>query len=145
MYHGEVLVSEEQLPSFLQTAKLLQVSGLNNSNESSTRKCPKKTKLSKLCTDNPKKKAKVCVFKTKAHKLVNSDIKTDTQTLNKTASNNGSGDEFSSDVNENVEIIVSEKGEQSSILEAALEKPESILERSLTHHSIMAGQYIVSS
>ncbi|XP_050307593.1 modifier of mdg4-like [Anthonomus grandis grandis] len=33
MYHGEVMVAEEQLPSFLQTATILQVSGLIN-NES---------------------------------------------------------------------------------------------------------------
>lgn len=33
MYHGEVLVSKDQLKSFLQTAEILQVSGLNGYND----------------------------------------------------------------------------------------------------------------
>jgi hypothetical protein len=147
MYHGEVLVSEEQLASFLQTAKLLQVSGLNNTNENVSKKTPKKTKLQKIDTlEQPSKKAKF-LNKPKS-KVINSDnvhpnspkeanVVKESSSLTQESdkiktSSNESEEEYCADVNENVEVVVSEKGDQqSSILEAALEKPESILERSL--------------
>lgn len=44
MYHGEVLVSKDQLKSFLQTAEVLQVSGLNGYNDFNTKHVPVTTK-----------------------------------------------------------------------------------------------------
>ncbi|EFA12494.1 longitudinals lacking protein, isoforms H/M/V [Tribolium castaneum] len=146
MYHGEVLVSEEQLASFLQTAKLLQVSGLNTTNETYSKKSPKKTKPQKSdSVEQPLKKIKV-LNKPKS-KVINSDnalpnspreicATKESSSVPETdkikANVNDSEEEFCADVNENVDVVVSEKGDsQGSILEAALEKPESILERSL--------------
>lgn len=136
MYHGEVLVSEEQLSSFLQTAKLLQVSGLNNTNDNYGKKLPKKTKrLDNV--EQPMKKLKV-VTKPKLPKVINSDNilnspkNSSATNEEKKAENEINDEQYCADVNENVEVVVNEKGEQGSILEAALEKPESILERSLT-------------
>ncbi|XP_044267599.1 protein abrupt-like [Tribolium madens] len=152
MYHGEVLVSEEQLASFLQTAKLLQVSGLNTTNETYSKKSPKKTKPQKNDpVEQPLKKIKV-LNKSKS-KVINSDnahpnspreicaTKESSSSVPETdkikANINDSEEEFCADVNENVEVVVSEKGDQQgSILEAALEKPESILERSLTSQPV---------
>lgn len=130
MYHGEVLVSEEQLASFLQTAKLLQVSGLNNT-DSQSKKSPKKTKPQKTEFEQPTKKIKIS---NKPKKVINSDpnspIRESSSALLESDKNrNDSEEEYCADVNENVEVVVSDQ--QSSILEAALEKPESILERSL--------------
>ncbi|RZB62199.1 longitudinals lacking protein, isoforms H/M/V [Asbolus verrucosus] len=147
MYHGEVLVSEEQLASFLQTAKLLQVSGLNNTNENFSKRPPKKKIQKAEIPEHPLKRVKIS-NKPKLSKVINSDNQPNSpKEVNavkepfslvqepdkiKTSSNE-SDDEYCADVNENVEVVVSEKTDpQGSILEAALEKPESILERSLT-------------
>ncbi|KAJ3654818.1 hypothetical protein Zmor_013977 [Zophobas morio] len=146
MYHGEVLVSEEQLASFLQTARLLQVSGLNNSNEGFSKKSPKKTKAQK--NDFPEQPIKrIKVSNKSKSKVINSDILNpvspkETSVVKESSnlshesdlkgSSKESDEEYCADVNENVEVVVNEKtDQQSSILEAALEKPESILERSL--------------
>jgi hypothetical protein len=160
MYHGEVLVSEEQLASFLQTAKLLQVSGLNNTNENVSKKTPKKTKLQKIDTlEQPSKKAKF-LNKPKS-KVINSDnvhpnspkeanVVKESSSLTQESdkiktSSNESEEEYCADVNENVEVVVSEKGDQqSSILEAALEKPESILERSLMSQPVAGNLHLLS-
>lgn len=138
MYHGEVLVSEEQLSSFLQTAKLLQVSGLNNTNENHGKKLPKKNKRMDS-VEQPMKKMKV-MSKPKLPTVINSDndpnllntFKESSATDEGNKGGNETEEEYCADVNENVEVVVNEKGEQASILEAALEKPESILARSLT-------------
>lgn len=156
MYHGEVTVSEEQLSSFLQTAMILQVSGLMNTNETPS-KLPsiqsnipvRKSKPTPTNAEShaecPTKKLKV-VSKTKKSdeimepkemspsqfEVVEVDkIKTEDEAAEMVLNND-------IDVSENVEVIVTEKETQGSILEAALEvreKPSSILERSLTSQS----------
>ena len=155
MYHGEVLVSEEQLASFLQTARLLQVSGLNNSNEGFSKKSPKKTKAQK--NDFPEQPIKrIKVSNKSKSKVINSDILNpvspkETSVVKESSnlshesdlkgSSKESDEEYCADVNENVEVVVNEKtDQQSSILEAALEKPESILERSLMSQPV-AGNH----
>lgn len=140
MYHGEVTVSEEQLSSFLETAMVLQVSGLINSQDSLT---PKKLPLQKknkntTDTESPSKKTKTSP-KPKKHVQSDNFESLELNTI-KTENNEHENDDAEQypDVNENVEVIVSEKGDQGSILEAALEirdKPSSILERSLMSHS----------
>lgn len=130
MYHGEVLVSEEQLSSFLQTAKLLQVSGLNNTNENHGKRLPKKNKRLEN-VEQPTKKTKV-MTKPKLPTVINSDNIPNSPNTIISKGGNETDEEYCADVNENVEVVVNEKGEQASILEAALEKPESILARSLT-------------
>lgn len=162
MYHGEVMVSEEQLSSFLHTAMVLQVLGLMNNTETTPKKTvipPKKTRIPNESPDCPTKKVKLNPKQKKNQptpcsgdlqkeddqgslsqfEVVEVDrIKTENDM--ETASN-----EFCGDVNENVEVIVGDKSEsQGSILEAALEvrdKPSSILERSLTSQAV-SGKYI---
>lgn len=161
MYHGEVMVSEEQLSSFLHTAMVLQVLGLMNNTETTPKKTmipPKKTKIPNESLDCPTKKVKLNPKPKKNQpvpcsgdlqkeveqgslsqfEVVEVDrIKTESEM--ETTSN-----EFCGDVNENVEVIVGDKSEaQGSILEAALEvrdKPSSILERSLTSQAV-SGNY----
>ncbi|XP_018570308.1 protein tramtrack, alpha isoform [Anoplophora glabripennis] len=157
MYHGEVMVSEEQLSSFLHTAMVLQVLGLMNNSETAPKKTvipPKKSKISNESLECPTKKVKLNPKQKKNQptpcsgdlqkeveqgslsqfEVVEVDrIKTENEM--ETTSN-----EFCGDVNENVEVIVGDKSEsQGSILEAALEvrdKPSSILERSLTAQAV---------
>ncbi|CAG9859613.1 unnamed protein product [Phyllotreta striolata] len=146
MYHGEVTVSEDQLSSFLNTAMILQVLGLMNDDHPDRKqqlsKKPKHPpdvpeplqKKAKLSPAKPKKTAPPSAEESNgksssspAHfEVVEVDrIKTEEETA--------SNAEY--DISENVEVVVEDKIEQSSILEAALEvrdKPSSILERSLT-------------
>ncbi|XP_066138088.1 protein abrupt-like [Euwallacea fornicatus] len=148
MYHGEVMVSEDQLPSFLQTATILQVSGLINMNTDNP--CtmnrqsvlPKKMKLSHIEPHEcPTKKIKASpkgqklqfeentckkIAETPPETLESENIKSEIpEEMEK------SSDQIISKGNETVEKA--ENQSQSSILEAALEvKTGSILERSLT-------------
>lgn len=140
MYHGEVTVSEEQLSSFLETAMILQVSGLINnttSNETATPKkiphesasvCKKKVQRSHESESHTTKRLKT------TPKLRNFDEVPPHEQMNLENEKDKSKDveEMVADVNENLESNPVDSKE-SSILEAALEvqKP-SILERSLT-------------
>ncbi|CAG9833801.1 unnamed protein product [Diabrotica balteata] len=152
MYHGEVTVSEEQFASFLNTAVVLQVLGLIDNEETHQKKhpCPaKKLKNISDCQESPQKKPKMTPPKPKKVIAASSGLDEPTQILNSRNSSSpsqfevvevgnvkteeGSINEY--DVSENVEVVVEDKNEQGSILEAALEvrdKPSSILEQSLT-------------
>lgn len=152
MYQGEVTVSEEQLSSFFNTAMILQVLGLmNNDNPQKKQQFPtKKPKTSLDTQDSPQKKAKLSPPKLKKVVPLISSVEDDTADKNstspahfevveldkiKTEDELGNSTEADYDISENVEVLVGDKNEQSSILEAALEvreKPSSILERSLT-------------
>lgn len=146
MYHGEVTVSEEQLSSFLHTAMVLQVSGLMNTNDPPPKKqiaLPVKTKLkTSESLENPSKKIKINP-KLKKPTTSNDELSNESKHINysplnvitetdKTKTEEGNNNDI--DVSEKVEVIVSDKEAQGSILEAALEvkdKRSSILERSL--------------
>ncbi|XP_028141508.1 longitudinals lacking protein, isoforms H/M/V [Diabrotica virgifera virgifera] len=152
MYHGEVTVSEEQFASFLNTAVVLQVLGLIDNEETHQKKHPfpaKKLKNISDCQESPQKKPKMTLPKPKKVIAASSGLEEPTQILNSRNSSSpsqfevvevgnvkteeGSLNEY--DVSENVEVVVEDKNEQGSILEAALEvrdKPSSILEQSLT-------------
>ncbi|XP_072393635.1 uncharacterized protein [Diabrotica undecimpunctata] len=152
MYHGEVTVSEEQFASFLNTAVVLQVLGLIDNEETHQKKHPfpaKKLKNISDCQESPQKKPKMTPPKPKKVMAASSGLDEPTQILNSRNSSSpsqfevvevgnvkteeGSINEY--DVSENVEVVVEDKNEQGSILEAALEvrdKPSSILEQSLT-------------
>ncbi|CAH1118026.1 unnamed protein product [Phaedon cochleariae] len=151
MYHGEVTVTEEQLSSFLQTAMVLQVLGLMNNEYMPSKKPPvKKLNPPIESQEAPQKKAKL----SPKHKKIPTTPGLLEEPLNdlnkssprqfevvevdkiKTEDESSSNIEYSLNAGENV----GEKVEmQGSILEAALEvrdKPSSILERSLTAHSV---------
>ncbi|XP_045472832.1 protein abrupt-like [Harmonia axyridis] len=144
MYHGEVMVSEEQLPSFLSTAKLLQVSGLNSSENTKKLTNLKRPKI--ISTENPIKKLKTKCLKENStinrsndaiirenmtHMNTNSPKNVENQEIE--VKTEKLDDEICADVNEN---ISNQNLERTSILEAALDSKRSILERSLTaHHS----------
>ncbi|KAK9869481.1 hypothetical protein WA026_003236 [Henosepilachna vigintioctopunctata] len=148
MYHGEVMVSEEQLPSFLNTAKLLQVSGLNATEN--TRKVSHLKRLKSTISDNSNKKIKTkCLMKENSSPNKSNELMVPLVKENVTHSNTSSPkdsenvevevktekieEEQCPDVNEN---ISNKNLEKPSILEAALDSKRSILERSLTaHHS----------
>lgn len=142
MYHGEVMVSEEQLPSFLQTATILQVSGLiNNENtytvnrqttlkkakltQSEPHECPKKIKLTpKQIKSTEETSHKRVIHQTELIETDNIKIE-NTDELEEVSDQNIFKSSELQEKNENQT--------QSSILEAALEvKTGSILERSLT-------------
>ncbi|KAF7281431.1 hypothetical protein GWI33_004759 [Rhynchophorus ferrugineus] len=141
MYHGEVMVSEEQLPSFLQTATILQVSGLINNENTYTvnRQTIKKTKPTQSDTHECPKKIKLTPKQIKgteetSHKRVIHQtelIESDNIKVENTDELEEVSDQSiikSSELEEKYESQT-----QSSILEAALEvKTGSILERSLT-------------
>lgn len=147
MYHGEVMVAEEQLPSFLQTAMILQVSGLINSETPYTtlnkhsispkkgkavntepQECPRKRikispKATKSCPEEVvQKKANIPAI---SETLDDDKMKTEKQELEE---NNDQNCIKVDDLQDKLEHQT-----QTSILEAALEvKSGSILERSLT-------------
>ncbi|XP_018333936.1 longitudinals lacking protein, isoforms H/M/V-like [Agrilus planipennis] len=156
MYHGEVLVSQSQLQSFLQTAELLQVSGLIGVSENRSKyiadlsnasaKPHKKTKVV-TSPDRLTKKAKLLSKHKLTKSLTNSPPAKLCGQFEKSKSPNENfevvqvesikaeiDDDSKSgslDYNENIE---NEKNSQGSILEAALECKDShpsILERSL--------------
>ncbi|KAJ8975700.1 hypothetical protein NQ317_006306 [Molorchus minor] len=144
MYHGEVMVSEEQLSSFLHTGMLLQVTGLMSSSETLPKKSivlPKKNKITS--TESPESVSKKSVTVSVGDEELQKDVDISSQfevvEVDRIKTENivdpGNNNEFCGDINENVEVIVEDKTEtQGSILEAALEvrdKPSSILERSL--------------
>lgn len=156
MYHGEVMVSEEQLPSFLQTATILQVSGLI-SNEMP---CPlnrqslpiKKVKPAHSEPHEcPSKKIKASP---KVHKspleenIVKKPILHTLDTLETEKIKSEKPEEMDESTDQNISKIqdLTEKMDnqsQSSILEAALEvKTGSILERSLTSQPTCKPQCI---
>lgn len=157
MYHGEVMVSEEQLPSFLQTATILQVSGLI-SNEMP---CPlnrqslpiKKAKPAHSEPHEcPSKKIKASP---KVHKapleenIVKKPIPQNLDTLLESEKiKSEKPEEMDEGTDQNLSKIqdLTEKMDnqsQSSILEAALEvKTGSILERSLTSQPTCKPQCI---
>lgn len=153
MYHGEVTVSEEQLSSFLHTAMVLQVSGLMNTNDPPPKKqvtVPIKPKIKiNESQEIPAKKIKIHPkIKKNTFSLTNEDMPNEVKHIShspvdvvvdtekiKTEEEIDMGNNNDIDFSEKVEVIVSEKESQGSILEAALEikdKPSSILERSLT-------------
>lgn len=147
MYHGEVMVSEEQLPSFLQTATILQVSGLiNNETPYSLNRQSAPTKKIKPSPNEhqecPTKKIKA---NPKGHKSTLAEsickmlvppVPLGQLETDKIKVESQEDMEENSDQNLNKIYEAPEKMESqshSSILEAALEvKSGSILERSLT-------------
>lgn len=161
MYHGEVLIMKDQLQSFLQTAEVLQVSGLigcTNFPIKNVINPPKNIKTPKVVKppdygDSPAKKPKIV---NKQKLKVNSSPSTSSSgsenlslsprdTLLKQSPSHEKFELVSVDkIKTEVEDDRSEEGdrerpyEQSPLLEAALEVKEShpsILERSLKLHS----------
>lgn len=143
MYHGEVMVSEEQLTSVLSTAKLLQVIGLNaidNIKKPTIKRSkviPVEIPLKKIRTKGLKENTTIDKFNdtlTKeniTHGNLNSSKQPDNLEIEVKAEKLDA--DFCADVNEN---ISNQNMEKTSILEAALDSKRSILERSLTaHHS----------
>lgn len=146
MYHGEVMVAEEQLQSFLQTAMILQVSGLiNNETPYTLNKHPTPPKKSKAIHSEPQE----CTTKRirMNPKAVKPNIeepipKKVVPPVSEPLDNDKIKPEKYEDTEENHEQNFTKANEpqdksenqtQSSILEAALEvKTGSILERSLT-------------
>lgn len=140
MYHGEVLVAKENLKSFLQTAEILQVSGLNGYSDFNVpRNASKVQKMKTIEATEPVTKRLKSVPKPKPYKNVeNPSISTDSSskeslkdTLEEFEVANVKmeipEDEYSSDFNKN-------RPQQSSILETVLDGKDqgsSILERSL--------------
>lgn len=157
MYHGEVTVSEEQLSSFLHTAMVLQVSGLMNSGDPPPKKpvsLPIKPKIKiNESLEIPAKKIKLSPkLKKNTSNIINEEIPDEAKHISQSPTDIGAeteklktedidmGNNNDIDVSEKVEVIVAEKENQVSILEAALEvkdKPSSILERSLTSQAGM--------
>lgn len=139
MYHGEVMVSEEQLPSFLNTAKLLQVSGLNGTDYSKKSANQKRLKQLNECLSKKPKLISKC-FKENSPAIgidaVNKDVETKVPRIlenNETEIKTEKMDD-EPDVNENISINVPNASESGSILEAVLDSKRSILERSLMAH-----------
>ncbi|XP_048521155.1 protein bric-a-brac 1 isoform X2 [Dendroctonus ponderosae] len=147
MYHGEVMVSEEQLPSFLQTATILQVSGLINNetpyslNRQSTptkkikpspsdhQECP--TKKIKANPRGHKSTLEESICKMLVPPVPLGQLETDKIKLESQEELEENSDQNLNKIYEVPEKIESQS--HSSILEAALEvKSGSILERSLT-------------
>lgn len=137
MYHGEVLVAKENLKSFLQTAEILQVSGLNGYSDFNVpRNSSKVHKMKTIETTEPITKRLKSVPKPKPYKNVdNQSISTDS------SSKESLKDTFEEFEVANVkmeipeeEYAVANKPQQSSILETVLDGKDqgsSILERSL--------------
>lgn len=163
MYHGEVTVSEEQLSSFLHTAMVLQVSGLMNTNDPPPKKqltAPIKPKI-KLneSQETPAKRIKMHPkIKKNTFSLTNEEIPNEIKHISqspvdvvdtekiKTEEEIDMGNNNDIDFSEKVEVIVTEKESQGSILEAALEvkdKPSSILERSLTFQAGTINSFVI--
>lgn len=155
MYHGEVLVSKDQLKSFLQTAEVLQVSGLNGYNDfnaknvPTTKNVPKVVqKTTRTLEENATAKRMKMSPKNKAPKTAELSNRKDNNSPKPPEDiesvNVGkiktevTEEEYLGDYNKN-EIQDGEKAkQQGSILEAALDAKEqgpSILERSLTSSS----------
>lgn len=159
MYHGEVLIMKDQLQSFLQTAEVLQVSGLigctnfpiKNVLTSNKVIKPQKTANKSLESDilpkkakvTPKSKSKVILSPTTSainenlsmspketmHKVQTSPTHEKFEVINV--------DKIKTEVEDDIEPLEDEKLklDQCPLLEAALEvkdNPPSILERSLT-------------
>lgn len=160
MYHGEVLVSKDQLKSFLQTAEILQVSGLNGYNDFNAKTTKNVPKVQKTAPKTPEenataKKMKMTHLKSKPQAKIAAEKKDispkpatppeDFETVQvgriKTEAAETPDDDYLADYNKNTDVqdVVCEKTkQQSSILEAALDGKEqgpSILERSLTSSS----------
>lgn len=152
MYHGEVLVSKDQLKSFLQTAEVLQVSGLNGYNDfnpkhvGTTKPLPK---VQKTVTETPPaKKLKVThVKKPQKTDVANCAKKDSPKAVSVTQATTPpddfetvqvgriktevgeTDDDYLADYNKNTDcqdIVGCEKSskQQSSILEAALDGKE---------------------
>lgn len=171
MYHGEVLVMKDQLQSFLQTAEVLQVSGLIGCTNfpiknvvNPMKQINKATKIVKPLemTETPAKKPKL-VTKTK----VRNTPPLTTGVPNSPLSPKEQSNKIQSPVREKIEMVNVEKikveveddtkssedgetsgqskvSEQQSILEAALEirdNQPSILERSLLLSSSSKRNY----
>ncbi|XP_060517573.1 protein abrupt-like [Cylas formicarius] len=148
MYHGEVMISEEQLPSFLQTAMVLQVSGLINSENPYTVKrhpesaktkvsnieipggesCSKKVKLGPKGVKNNLPEANFRKRSIPMHFDIVSNEKSKIENTEATSDKLEHNKDGATELDPK-----SETQTQGSILEAALEvKSGSILERSLT-------------
>lgn len=157
MYHGEVMVSEEQLPSFLQTATILQVSGLI----SNDMPCPLNRQILPIKKvkpahsephECPSKKIKASPKMHKApleENIVKKPIPQNLDTLLESEKiKSEKPEEMDESTDQNISKIqdLTEKMDnqsQSSILEAALEvKTGSILERSLTSQPTCKQQCI---
>ncbi|KAJ8956883.1 hypothetical protein NQ318_014300 [Aromia moschata] len=139
MYHGEVMVSEEQLSSFLHTAMVLQVSGLMNTNDTTPKKqCP--SKKAKVCS-KPKKIQPVPLGSDEPQKETDSSSSSQFEVVevDRIKTENvvepGSNNEFCADINENVKSLWKIRLKPKAALEVR-EKPSSILERSLTSQAI---------
>lgn len=154
MYHGEVLVSKDQLKSFLQTAEVLQVSGLNGYNDfntkhvmPTTKSSPKVQKAVARTSEESAgaKKMKMTQLKHKPHKTAevsnSAAVKKDSPKAAtppddleavqvgriKTEVTETAEDDYLADYNKNTDVqdMVCEKAkQQSSILEAALDGKE---------------------
>lgn len=142
MYHGEVLVAKENLKSFLQTAEILQVSGLNGYSDFNVpRNASKVQKMKTLESTEPITKRIKSVPKPKPYKNVESQsISTDSSSKE---SLRDTLEEFEV-ANVKMEIpeedyAVANKPQQSSILETVLDANDqgsSILERSLKSNTV---------
>lgn len=153
MYHGEVLVAKDRLQSFLQTAEILQVSGLIGCTDFSikstarsivkhktkdmddphiTNKRSKTTSKIKKCLDSSPKKS----CSTSKEKI--SGPRTDT--IQEDKFELVCVDKIKTEINEELQLDINDNGfsintgDKTSILESVLEAKEcsSILERSLT-------------
>lgn len=162
MYHGEVLVSKDQLKSFLQTAEVLQVSGLNGYNDFNAKNVPTTKNVPKVV----QKATRTLEENTTAKRMKMSPKSKPPKTAELSSRKDNSPkppeeiesihvgkiktevteEEYLGDYNKN-EIQDGEKSkQQGSILEAALDAKEqgpSILERSLTSSSATGKQFDV--
>nr|CAH7748320.1 unnamed protein product [Callosobruchus chinensis] len=150
MYHGEVTVSEEQLATFLQTAVVLQVSGLMNNDQNANKRLsnyPKKSKPTNAAHDYPNKKPKTAPkTKVTVEELPKETNQFEMVEMSKIKTEDETNDSNDFNVIDKVEVVVGDKPEtQGSILEAALEvkdKPSSILKRSLTAQAVKSPSCI---
>lgn len=170
MYHGEVLVSKDQLKSFLQTAEVLQVSGLNGYNDFNAKNVPtsknvppKVQKAPRVLEESAAKRMKMSPKNKPAKTAALAEINNAKKDSPKATSppddfesvqlgkikTEVAEEDYTSDYNKNTEIQENEKSkQQSSILEAALDGKEqgpSILERSLTSSSTAGTHKIFES
>lgn len=150
MYHGEVLILKDQLPSFLQTAKLLQVSGLascgdfhiKNVTQKFNNKTPKPMKPKDTTEPLIKKSKIVKKPSSPSHNVEVSNIcKSTTTTPPKTKEINTEVgmDKIKTEIEDGDEDVERYNSRNINISEAIVESQPSILERSLMSISHQHG------